>query len=147
MSHQPSHKLIVSVSGHPVEKDKVQISAFSDSDPHELVNQLSIDMEHYFYSMFPQSKSTSTDSIILALCTPASHKLPAKLISIDTAHWTYKSVYVKDVIYEEETPIMDCVAISDDLFLVAMMYSYAVFNKELNEISTLLDQENDIETL
>ena len=32
---------------------------------------------------------------------------------------------------------MNCVAISDDLILVALWYSYAVFNKELHEICNL----------
>ena len=53
LSHQPSHELIISVSGHPTEKDKVQLSAFSDSYPHNLVKQLSIEKEHFKYSMLP----------------------------------------------------------------------------------------------
>ena len=91
--------------------------------------------------MLPQTRSASTDRIILALCTSASHKLPAKLLSIDTACWTLKSVYVKDD--RQASAFMNCVAISDDLILVALAYSYAVYNKELHEISNFDRQSID----
>jgi hypothetical protein len=60
--------------------------------------------------------------------------LPAKLFSIDTASWTHKSVGVRDV-DGDASKFVNCVAISDDLILVALDYSYAVFNKELHEIN------------
>ena len=62
--------------------------------------------------------------------------MPAKLFSIDTASWTHKSVDVKDV-DGDASKFVNCVAISDDLILLALWYSYAVFNKELDEINNL----------
>ena len=134
LSHQPSHKMIISISADPIEEDKVQLSAFSDTNPHSLVKQLSIEMEHFDYSIVPQTRNASTDRIILALCTVDYHKSPTKLISINTACWTHKSVYVKDV-DEVACPNKNCIIISDDLILVALTYSYAVFDKDLQEIS------------
>ena len=55
-----------------------------------------------------------------------------KLLSIDTACWTHKQVYVKDD--RKASKLVNCVAISDDLILIALNYSYAVYNKELQEI-------------
>ena len=85
--------------------------------------------------MVAQNRSTiGTDKIIVALCTLADHEEPVKVYSIDPNTWEHRSVIVKDI-YDRASKFMNCVAITDNLILVALSYSYAVLDGDLNEIN------------
>ena len=132
LNHLGSHKMILSIAGHPTDADKVQLSFHQDFHPYSAVKQLDIALEHYSYSMVAQSRSIiDTDKIIIASCTHERHERPARVFSIDPTSWELSSTIVKDE-DDRASTFMNCVAVKDDLIVVALAGSYTILDRDLN---------------
>lgn len=87
--------------------------------------------------MLPVSRSSSTDSLIFALCTASSQKLPAKVYNLELSSLIFKSVDVKDPRDDKASQFVNCVVMSDDMILCALDYSYSIFSKDLKELANI----------